>query len=125
MMLADASNHELDKINALAQHARDQKGELGKHRVPLKDRPYALAAGDRVIFTASHPKPGQRRVENGTIGTIRHAGKDGRLIIHTSGLNPRQVRVDPPVPKHEARLRPARLQGPRCRQRRLCGHYHL
>jgi ATP-dependent exoDNAse (exonuclease V) alpha subunit len=94
VMLADASNHELDKINALAQQARERNGELGKHRVPLKDRPYALAAGDRIIFTQSHPQPDGRRVENGTIGTISHASKKGRLTIDTGGPNPRQVSVD-------------------------------
>ncbi|MHB1538379.1 MAG: hypothetical protein ACYCUM_07490 [Solirubrobacteraceae bacterium] len=94
VMLTDASNVELDSINQLAQQARDRAGELGTHRVPLRDRPYQLAAGDRIIFTASHPQPGQQRVENGTTGTITSVENQRRLAIQTTGPNPRQVHVD-------------------------------
>lgn len=94
VMLTDASNAELDHINALAQRARAESGELGDYRVPLRDRPYGLATGDRIIFTASHAQPGQRRIENGTIASIAHAGEDGRLQITTAGPNPRELSVD-------------------------------
>ncbi|HLI33278.1 MAG TPA: MobF family relaxase [Solirubrobacteraceae bacterium] len=94
VMLTDASNAELDRINALAQQARAANGELGELRVPLRERPYGLASGDRIIFTASHAQPGQRRIENGTIATVTHAGEDGRLQIAIAGPNPREVTVD-------------------------------
>ena len=94
VMLTDASNVELDRINEMAQQLRDECGELGDQRVPLKGRPYELAAGDRVIFTASHHQPGGRRVENGSLGTIRDAGEDGRLTIATAGPHGRVVSVD-------------------------------
>jgi conjugative relaxase-like TrwC/TraI family protein len=94
VMLTDASNAELDQINLLAQQARDRQGELGEQRVPLKDRPYALAVGDRVIFTASLAQDGQRRVENGTTATITDATDQGTLLLKTSGPNPRAVLAD-------------------------------
>ena len=53
VMLTDASNAELDRINARAQEQRAQAGELGGREVELPDRPYGLAAGDEVIFTAA------------------------------------------------------------------------
>lgn len=94
VMLTDASNAELDRINHLAQQARERAGELGQERVPLRDRPYQLATGDRIIFTASHPQPDARRVENGTTGTLTRIHEDGRVEIATSGPNPRQVHID-------------------------------
>jgi conjugative relaxase-like TrwC/TraI family protein len=78
VMLTDASNLELDKINALAQDHRAQAGELGEQRVELPDRPYGLAAGDEVIFTAALWQPGgEPRVENGTLGTVISTGEKG------------------------------------------------
>ena len=49
VMLSDASNVELDRINALAQERRAQAGELGARQIALPDRPYGLAAGDRPV----------------------------------------------------------------------------
>ena len=45
VMITDASNHERDQINALAQEHRAQAGELGSYQVELADKPYGLAAG--------------------------------------------------------------------------------
>jgi len=94
VMLSDASNVELDKINALAQEHRAQAGELGAERVELPDRPYALAAGDQVIFTAPLNQPGEPRVENGTLGTIMAAGEQHQLTVATEGAHEREVPVD-------------------------------
>ncbi len=93
IMLTDASNHELDHINALAQEHRAANGELGNDRVPLPDTPYALATGDHVIFTKAHYQPGQQRVENGTLGTILGTGKDGTITIATQEPTPREVNL--------------------------------
>jgi hypothetical protein len=51
-MLTDASNLELDRINALAQERRAAAGERGARSAPLPERPFGLSAGDEVIFTA-------------------------------------------------------------------------
>jgi len=47
LMLTDASNVELDRINALAQERRADAGELGARSAELPDRPYGLSAGGR------------------------------------------------------------------------------
>jgi ATP-dependent exoDNAse (exonuclease V) alpha subunit len=94
VMLTDASNVELDRINALAQERRAQAGELGAHTVDLPGRAYGLAAGDEVIFTAAHQPPGQPRVENGTLGTVVEAAEDSRLAIETKGAEVRDVELD-------------------------------
>jgi conjugative relaxase-like TrwC/TraI family protein len=93
VMLTDASNVELDRINALAQDRRAQAGELGARQVDLPGRPYGLAAGDQVIFTGALYQPGQERVENGTLATVLDTGKDNRATIQTQGPNQREVNV--------------------------------
>jgi ATP-dependent exoDNAse (exonuclease V) alpha subunit len=93
-MLTDASNRELDEINAKAQACRDARGELGTNRVELPDRPYALAAGDQIIFTAPHHRPDERRVENGTLAQIIDARRDGTLTVRTTEPTPRELNVN-------------------------------
>lgn len=93
VMLTDASNVELDRINALAQERRAQAGELGAHTVDLPDRPYGMAGGDEVIFTAALHQPGQPRVENGTLGTVTEADQQNCLSIDTKGTHEREVQL--------------------------------
>jgi ATP-dependent exoDNAse (exonuclease V) alpha subunit len=93
VMLTDASNVELDRINALAQEQRADAGELGARSAELHDRPYGLSAGDEVVFAASLYQPGQPRVENGTLGTVSEvAGKD-LVSIKTRGAHEREVHL--------------------------------
>jgi conjugative relaxase-like TrwC/TraI family protein len=94
VMLTDASNQEMDRINAMAQERRARAGELGAHQAELPGRPYGLAAGDQIIFTAAHHDPGKERVENGTLGTVIDTGKDNRVTIQTEGSDRREVNVD-------------------------------
>jgi conjugative relaxase-like TrwC/TraI family protein len=94
VMVTDASNKELDRINARAQEYRAANGELGRDRVPLPDRPYGVAAGDQVIFTAPFNPPGQERVHNGTLGTVLSTTKEGGLTIDTKGAKQREVNVN-------------------------------
>lgn len=61
VMLTDSSNEELDRLNKQAQEYRDQAGELGNDRADIPGAPYALAAGDQVIFTKPLFQPGQDR----------------------------------------------------------------
>jgi conjugative relaxase-like TrwC/TraI family protein len=93
VMLTDASNVELDRINTLAQEHRAQAGELGADTAPLSDRPYGLSAGDEVIFTAALPQPGAPRVENGTLGTVMSTAEENQLTIQTRGAHERDVQV--------------------------------
>jgi conjugative relaxase-like TrwC/TraI family protein len=94
VMLTDASNVELDRINALAQERRAEAGELGARSAELPDRPYGLSAGDEVIFTAALYQPGQPRVENGTLGTVTDVSGEDRVSIETRGAHEREVEVN-------------------------------
>jgi conjugative relaxase-like TrwC/TraI family protein len=94
VMITDASNKERDQINAMAQVRRAQAGELGSERVELEGKPYGLASGDEVIFTAQYHIPGQARVENGITGTIADAANDEqRVTVKTAEPTPREVDV--------------------------------
>jgi conjugative relaxase-like TrwC/TraI family protein len=95
VMITDASNKERDQINAMAQERRAREGELGAHRANLPGKPYGLAAGDEIIFTAQLRIPGERRVENGIAGTIIDTSRDeDKLTIQTNEREPRDVQVD-------------------------------
>jgi conjugative relaxase-like TrwC/TraI family protein len=94
VMLTDASNAEMDRLNATAQEHRAAAGELGAGRVELPGRPYGLAAGDEVMLTSSLWVPGQARIENGTTRQVLETrGKSG-LTIRTEEPEPREVAVD-------------------------------
>ena len=95
VMLTDASNAEMDEINARAQAHRTQAGELGEDRAELLDRPYDLRTGDEVIFTAALWQPdGESRVENGTLGKVTEVGKENELKVQTQGAKEREVGVN-------------------------------
>jgi ATP-dependent exoDNAse (exonuclease V) alpha subunit len=94
VMLTDASNRELDEINRRAQQYRDRAGELGTRRARLAGRPYDLAAGDEVIFTKPHYRPGHGRVENGTLGTVLNVHDEHTITIATRGAKAREVTLD-------------------------------
>ena len=94
IMLTDASNAELDRINAQAQELRAQAGELGADRAELPDHPYGLAAGDEVIFTAPYHHPGNPRVQNGTLATVKTVKGPSEIALQTKGALEREVRID-------------------------------
>jgi len=96
VMITDASNHELDRLNQMAQQERIERGELGQHQVELPDRPYGLRAGDEIIFTSQHPVPGEQRIENGTRGeVIRAHDREQHVLIRTQEPKPRDLDVSP------------------------------
>ncbi|HWJ50642.1 MAG TPA: AAA family ATPase, partial [Solirubrobacteraceae bacterium] len=85
-LMSDASNTEIDRMNARAQHLRAERGELGEQQVDLPHVPYGLREGDRVAFTAQHHPDGERRVENGTRGEIIDVDpEEQRVSIRTDG----------------------------------------
>jgi excisionase family DNA binding protein len=91
-LIADASNKEIDRLNARAQHLRAERGELGPHEVPLPHQHYGLREGDLVAFAAQHRPSGQPRVENGARGQVTHISEHGGLTITLDGSD-RQVRL--------------------------------
>lgn len=85
-LMSDASNTEIDRMNARAQHLRAERGELGEQQVELPSVPYGLREGDRVAFTAQHHPDGERRIENGTRGEVTHVDTDQQHVsIRTDG----------------------------------------
>ena len=79
-LIADASNQEIDRLNARAQHLRAQRGELGDHEIPLPSVHYGLREGDLIAFTTQHRPHGQPRVENGTRGQVSAIHEQGVTI---------------------------------------------
>ncbi len=76
-LIADASNQEIDRLNARAQHLRAQHGELGAHQLQHPDVHYPVRQGDLIAFTKQHRPPGQPRVENGSRGEITAIRPEG------------------------------------------------
>jgi len=79
-LIADASNQEIDRLNARAQHLRAQHGELGRSETQLPNVHYAIRDGDIVAFARQHRQPGQPRVENGTRGEVIAVHERGATI---------------------------------------------
>jgi ATP-dependent exoDNAse (exonuclease V) alpha subunit len=69
-LIADASNVEIDRLNARAQHLRHERGELGERELQLPNRHYGLREGDLITFTAQHRPHGATKVENGARGHV-------------------------------------------------------
>jgi conjugative relaxase-like TrwC/TraI family protein len=84
-LLADASNKEIDRLNARAQHLRAERGELSAAELPLSSVHYGLRQGDHVAFIAQHRPHGQARVENGTRGEITDISHDRTVTLALDG----------------------------------------
>jgi ATP-dependent exoDNAse (exonuclease V) alpha subunit len=88
-LIADASNQEIDRLNARAQHLRAQRGELGQHETPLPHVHYGIREGDLIAFTRQHRPAGKTRVENGTRGEITALHPNGSATVTLDGSNRR------------------------------------
>jgi ATP-dependent exoDNAse (exonuclease V) alpha subunit len=84
-LIADASNTEIARLNARAQHLRAERGELGQAEVPLPHQHYGLREGDLIAFAKHHQTPGQPRVENGTRGQITNIYDDRGVTVKLDG----------------------------------------
>jgi ATP-dependent exoDNAse (exonuclease V) alpha subunit len=84
-LIADASNVEIDRLNARAQQLRAERGELGQSEVPLPHQHYGLREGDLVTFTAQHRTPGESRVENGARGEVTRVHEREGLTVKLDG----------------------------------------
>jgi conjugative relaxase-like TrwC/TraI family protein len=80
-LIADASNVEIDRLNARAQHLRAERGELGQREAPLPHQHYGLREGDLIAFTKQHRTPGEPRVENGTRGQVTRIHDQGLTVL--------------------------------------------
>ncbi|HEX3509834.1 MAG TPA: MobF family relaxase [Solirubrobacteraceae bacterium] len=79
-LLSDASNKEVARLNARAQHYRRERGELGDLEVPIPGVHYGVCAGDRISTIDQHYSPGESRIENGSQGEVLEISSDGVLI---------------------------------------------
>lgn len=57
-LISDASNQEINRLNA-----RAQRGELGQREVPVPGVHYGVRRGDRIALIDQHYRPGAERIE--------------------------------------------------------------
>jgi hypothetical protein len=104
LVLCEATNEQLDELNAELQAIRYDAGELGDEGAPVGGRPYVLHRGDRVVVRAQFEDPGVGRVRNGERGTIAavengcvlvELGDDGqrRVVLDTDGIRGGDLRL--------------------------------
>jgi conjugative relaxase-like TrwC/TraI family protein len=80
-LISDASNLEIARLNARAQHYRAERGELGDIEVHVPGVHYGVRAGDRVAMIDQHRQPGAQRVENGARGEVLDITPEGDVLI--------------------------------------------
>jgi hypothetical protein len=84
-LIADASNREIDRLNARAQYLRGERGELGEREVLLGGVHYGLCLGDRVAFIRQYRASRQPRVENGSRRQITGIDDQGAVTVVLDG----------------------------------------
>jgi ATP-dependent exoDNAse (exonuclease V) alpha subunit len=80
-LISDASNKEINRLNARAQHYRAARGELGQVEIPIPGTHYGIRAGDRIAMIDQHHQPGRPRVENGSCGIVLDVAPAGEVRI--------------------------------------------
>jgi conjugative relaxase-like TrwC/TraI family protein len=90
-LISDASNKEIHRLNARAQHHRGERGELGEVELPLPGVHYGLREGDRVALIEQHREPGLARIENGERGEVLKIGPVGQALIEFDATGERRT----------------------------------
>jgi conjugative relaxase-like TrwC/TraI family protein len=80
-LISDASNLEIARLNARAQHHRAERGELGDIEVHVPGVHYGIRAGDRIAMIDQHHQQGAQRVENGSKGEVLDITDEGDVLI--------------------------------------------
>jgi conjugative relaxase-like TrwC/TraI family protein len=80
-LISDASNQEIHRLNARAQHYRTQRGELGEPEAEVPGVHYGIRQGDRVAMIEQHYQRGVERIENGSQGEVLHVTPAGEALI--------------------------------------------
>jgi conjugative relaxase-like TrwC/TraI family protein len=80
-LISDASNIEIDRMNARAQHHRAARGELGDTEIEIPGVHYGVRQGDRVALIDQHREPGRQRFENGERGAIIEVNRAGEVLV--------------------------------------------
>lgn len=90
-LISDASNREINRLNARAQHYRSQRGELGEREVEIPGVHYGIREGDRVAMIDQHHEQGMRRIENGERGEVLNVTPAGEVLIGFDGTGRQRV----------------------------------
>jgi conjugative relaxase-like TrwC/TraI family protein len=80
-LISDASNKEIHRLNARAQHYRAERGELGELEVQVPGVHYGVRAGDRIAMIDQHHEPGVERIENGARGEVLDINDAGEVLV--------------------------------------------
>jgi conjugative relaxase-like TrwC/TraI family protein len=80
-LISDASNQEINRMNARAQHYRAERGELGQAEAQIPGVHYSIRVGDRVALIEPHYASGKPRVENGSHGQVVDITHNGAAVI--------------------------------------------
>jgi conjugative relaxase-like TrwC/TraI family protein len=80
-LISDASNQEIARLNARAQHYRAERRELGDLEVPVPGVHYGVRQGDRITLIDQHHQPGEQRIENGSRGQVLDITPSGEVFI--------------------------------------------
>jgi conjugative relaxase-like TrwC/TraI family protein len=80
-LISDASNKEIHRLNARAQHYRAERGELGELEVQVPGVHYGVRAGDRIAMIDQHHEPGVERIENGARGEVLDISEAGEVLV--------------------------------------------
>jgi conjugative relaxase-like TrwC/TraI family protein len=80
-LISDASNQEIHRLNARAQHLRAGRGELGELEVEVPGVHYGIRTGDRATMIEQHRTPGEERIENGSRGEVLDITPAGEVLI--------------------------------------------
>jgi len=80
-LISDASNKEIDRLNARAQHYRAQRGELGDLEAEVPGVHYGIRKGDRIALIERHHERGKQRIENGSRGQVLDITPAGEALI--------------------------------------------
>lgn len=86
-LISDASNVEINRLNARAQHYRAERGELGDIEAEIPGVHYGIRAGDRVTTIDQHHQPGADRIENGARGEVVDINETGEVLIQFDATN--------------------------------------
>ena len=90
-LISDASNQEIGRLNARAQHIRAERGELGDLEVSVPGTHYGVRQGDRVAMIDQHYQAGLQRIENGSRGEVLDVSPVGEVLIEFDGTGHRRT----------------------------------
>jgi conjugative relaxase-like TrwC/TraI family protein len=80
-LISDASNKEIDRLNARAQHYRAQRDELGDLEAEVPGVHYGIRKGDRIALIEPYHERGKQRIENGSRGQVIEITPAGEALI--------------------------------------------